>query len=62
MKTVDEVVSRLQDTTTFSILDAKQGFWQLKLNDKSSRLCTLNTPIALITVEPAVQRCPCEST
>ena len=45
MKMVDEVVSRLQEATTFSILDAKQGFWQLKLDDESSRLCTFNTPI-----------------
>ena len=45
MKTVDEVVSRLQGATTFSILDAKQGFWQLKLDEDSSRLCTFNTPI-----------------
>ena len=26
-------------------MDAASGFWQLKLNDKSSRLCTFNTPI-----------------
>ena len=26
--------SRLQDDTTFSILDAKSGFWQLKLDDE----------------------------
>ena len=34
MKTVGEVASRLQDDTTFSILDAKSGFWQLKLHDE----------------------------
>ena len=34
MKTVGEVASRLQDDTTFSILDAKSGFWQLKLDDE----------------------------
>ena len=27
MKTVDEVASRLQGANTFSILDAKSGFW-----------------------------------
>jgi len=27
MKTVDEVASRLQGANTFSILDAKRGFW-----------------------------------
>ena len=45
MKTIDEVVSRLQRAKIFSILDAASGFWQLKLDDESSRLCTFNTPI-----------------
>ena len=45
MKTIDEVVSRLQGAKIFSILDAASGFWQLKLDDESSRLCTFNTPI-----------------
>ena len=44
-KTVDEVSTRLQGANTFSILDAKSGFWQLKLDDESSRLCTIKTPI-----------------
>ena len=45
MKTVDEVANRLQGANTFSILDTKSGFWQLKLDEESSRLCTFNTPI-----------------
>ena len=45
MKTVDEVASLLQCANTFSILDAKSGFWQLKLDEESSHLCTFNTPI-----------------
>jgi hypothetical protein len=45
MKTVDEVASRLEGANTFSILDAKNGFWQLKLDEESSLLCTFNTPI-----------------
>ena len=40
IKTVDEVASRLQGANTFSILDAKSGFWQLKL---ASRLQGANT-------------------
>ncbi len=28
----------------FSKLDASSGFWQLKLNDASSKLCSFNTP------------------
>ena len=45
MKTVDEVASRLQGANTFSTLDAANGFWQLKLDEESSRLCTFDTPI-----------------
>ena len=45
MKTVDEVASRLQGANTFSILAAKSGFWQLKLDEESSLLCTFNTPL-----------------
>ena len=39
------MASRLQGANTFSILDAKSGFWQLKLDEESSLLCTFNTPI-----------------
>ena len=45
MKTVDEVASRFEGANTFSILDAKNGFWKLKLDEESSLLCTFNTPI-----------------
>ena len=45
MKTVNEVASHLEGASTFSILDAKNGFWQLKLDEESSILCTFNTPI-----------------
>ena len=45
MKTIDEVASGPQGDRTFSILDDASGFWQLKLDEESSRLCTFNTPI-----------------
>ncbi|KAL9955782.1 hypothetical protein ACROYT_G037161 [Oculina patagonica] len=35
MKTVDEEATRLQGANTFSILDAKSGFWQLKLDEET---------------------------
>ena len=28
----------------FSKLDASSGFWQMKLDEESSKLCTFNTP------------------
>uniref|UniRef100_A0A3P9LFC2 ribonuclease H n=1 Tax=Oryzias latipes TaxID=8090 RepID=A0A3P9LFC2_ORYLA len=43
--TVEEVVSRMPNAKYFSVLDANQGFWQIKLDDESSRLRTFNTPI-----------------
>lgn len=42
---VEEVVSRMPNAKYFSVPDANQGFWQIKLDDASSRLCTFNTPI-----------------
>ena len=54
MKTVDEVASRLQGANTFSILDAKSGFWQLKLDEESSLLCTLTLQL----VVTGSQGCP----
>ena len=61
MKTVDEVASRLQGAHTFSILDAKSGSWQLKLDEESSPLCTFNTPNWSLQVHKAALRhkvCP----
>ena len=59
MKTIDDVASRLQGAKIFSILDAASGFWQLKLDDESSRLCTFNTPIGQyrFTRLPFVVKC-----
>ena len=31
--------------TLIGALDAKSGFWQLRLDEESSLLCTFNTPI-----------------
>jgi hypothetical protein len=44
MKTVEEVVSQMPGAKVFSMLDAKQGFWQIRLDEVSSKLCTFNTP------------------
>lgn len=45
MLTVEGVVSRIPNAKYFSVLDANQGFWQIKLDHESSKLCTMNTPI-----------------
>ena len=43
LPTLDEITSNLSGAKYFSTLDAKQGFWQIKLNKESSNLCTFNT-------------------
>ena len=45
MHTIEEVVSEIPGATVFSVLDAKNGFLQIKLDDESSVLTTFNTPI-----------------
>lgn len=42
--TFEEIVSKLFGLTVFSTLDNKNGFYHVKLTDKSSKLCTYNTP------------------
>ena len=46
MKTIQEVVQNIPGAKIFSVLDAKSGFMQIKLDKKSSYLTTFNTPIA----------------
>ena len=44
LPTVEDVTSRLTNAKVFSVLDAKSGFWQVKLTENSSYLTTFNTP------------------
>uniref|UniRef100_A0A8C6LCJ1 ribonuclease H n=1 Tax=Nothobranchius furzeri TaxID=105023 RepID=A0A8C6LCJ1_NOTFU len=44
LPTREEIVSEMSGATLFSKLDASHGFWQIKLEDESSKLCTFNTP------------------
>lgn len=43
--TVEEVVSGMPGAKVFSVLDAKSGFLQIKLDYESSLLTTFNTPV-----------------
>lgn len=44
MPTVDEILPELGNAKIFSTVDAKKGFWQLPLDDESSKLTTFWTP------------------
>lgn len=41
--TFEEIVSKLSGSRVFRTLDTKNGFYQVKVTDKSSKLCTFNT-------------------
>ena len=40
----EDVAAKLHGKKVFSIIDQKDGYWQIKLDEKSSKLCTFNTP------------------
>ena len=42
--TAEDIASRLNGKKLFSIVDEKDGFWQVNLDEESSYLCTFNTP------------------
>ena len=43
LPTIEEVATRLTNAKVFSVLDAKSGFWQVKLEESSSFLTTFST-------------------
>lgn len=44
LKTIEEVTAEITDAKVFTKLDAVSGFWQIKLDDESTKLCTFNSP------------------
>ena len=44
MTTIEEVVADMPQAKVFSVLDATSGYWQVKLDEASSKLCTFNAP------------------
>ena len=44
LPTIEEVATRLSKARVFSVLAAKNGFWQVQLDKESSYLTTFNTP------------------
>ena len=43
--TVEEISAKIPDAKVFTVLDAKSGYLQMKLDYESSLLTTMNTPI-----------------
>ena len=44
LPTIEEVATRLHGAKLFSVLDARNGFWHIMLDEASSFLTTFNTP------------------
>ncbi|XP_032230541.2 uncharacterized protein K02A2.6-like [Nematostella vectensis] len=44
MVTVEQVANRLSGATMFTTLDACSGYWQVEVDEESSKLLTFNTP------------------
>ena len=43
VRTIDDVIPKASGASHFSTLEARSGFWQVKLDDKNSKLCTVST-------------------
>ena len=44
MPTAEEILAQITDAKFFTKLDASNAFWQVKLDEESSKLLTFNTP------------------
>ena len=44
LPTFDETASRLTRATRFTRLDSNKGYWQIPLDEQSSKLATANAP------------------
>ena len=44
MSTIEDIVTIMPNAKVFSVLDTSSGFWQVKLDPSSAKLCTFNTP------------------
>ena len=44
MPAIEEIATRLSRARLFAVVDTTSGFWQVKLDEESSRLTTFNTP------------------
>ncbi|GFT36785.1 uncharacterized protein K02A2.6 [Nephila pilipes] len=45
----DYIISRLEGKKIFSVVDLKDGFWHVPLDEVSSEICTFNTPFGRVS-------------
>ena len=45
LNTIEEIAASMPDAKYFSKFDAFRGFWQIPLDEASSKLCTFNSPL-----------------
>ena len=48
MRTIEDVIAEIPDAKVFSVLDAKAGFLQIQLDEESSYLTCMNTPLGRV--------------
>ena len=48
---IDDVLPALSNAKVFSVLDARNGFWQLALDEESSKVTTMATPFWSLQME-----------
>lgn len=44
LPTFDVLFSKLNGKKYFTVIDLKDGFWKVRLNERTSKLCTFSTP------------------
>ena len=44
MKTVEEVAAKVKNAKIYSVLDASNGYWQIRLTKDSQKYTTFNSP------------------
>lgn len=44
LSTIEEISARIRNSTWFTILDCKRGFWQVKVSEESVKYLTFSTP------------------
>lgn len=47
MLTYNDIASKLSQVKYFSVLDLKDGYWQIKLSEESKKMCAFATPFGI---------------